>query len=146
MKKKISIILTIIWMIVIYLMSSSNSTVSNQQSGYIVNFIANLFNISNLELLSYIIRKIAHLIEYTILGLLVENTIKNYHQKSYITLIICIIYSITDEFHQSLVPGRSPQIKDIIIDTIGSLLGIVIYHLILKIIKKYQSKKKIIKQ
>ena len=108
-------------------MSSADATLSNEQSSYIVNFIGNLFNISNLKLLSYIIRKIAHLTEYTILGFLIENTIKNYNKKTYISLIICLLYAITDELHQSLVPGRSPQITDIIIDTFGSLLGIIIY-------------------
>lgn len=144
MKKIINIILVIIWMIVIYSMSSANSTVSNEQSGYIVNFISKIFNISNLGLLNYIVRKIAHITEYTVLGFLVENTIKNSNRNSYISLIICLSYAITDELHQSLVPGRSPQISDIIIDSIGSSLGIIIYTIIFKLIAKY--KKKINKQ
>jgi len=140
MKKTISIILVILWMLVIFLLSSSNSIQSNNQSGYIVNYMANIFNISNIKLLSYIIRKIAHLSEYFILGALTINMITCYKKKTYIAIIICILYAISDEIHQSLVPGRSPQIIDILIDSIGSLIGILTYQFIIKIINKYKIK------
>lgn len=146
MKKIISIILVILWMTLIFIMSSSNSIESNNQSGYIVNYIANLFNITNLNTLSYIVRKLAHLTEYFILGFLVINMITCYKKKTYISIIICILYAISDELHQSLVPGRSPQIKDIIIDSIGSLSGILTYLCILNTINKYKRKKEIKKQ
>ena len=42
-------------------------------------------------------------------------------------LIITIFYAISDEFHQLFVPGRSPAIKDILIDLIGILLAVLIY-------------------
>ncbi len=82
----------------------------------------------------YIIRKSAHFIEFFILGLLVINVVKDYYKINYKYLIICIlfclIYSISDEVHQIYVLGRSCQIKDVIIDTIGSGVGIMIYYLI----------------
>ena len=37
-----------------------------------------------------------------------------------------LIYSISDELHQILVPGRGAQIKDVVIDTAGAILGISI--------------------
>ena len=82
----------------------------------------------------YIIRKSAHFIEFFILGLLVINVVKDYYKINYKYLIICVlfclIYSISDEVHQIYVLGRSCQIKDVIIDTIGSGVGIMIYYLI----------------
>jgi len=123
-------------------MSSCNSTESNNQSGYIVNFISNIFNISNINLLIYIVRKIAHLTEYFILGILISNMITCYNKKTYVAIIICVLYAISDELHQSLVPGRNSQITDILIDSVGSILGIFIYNFTLKITNKYKQRKR----
>lgn len=131
MKNKLNIVLVIIWMFLIFIMSSYNANVSSEQSGVIVKFIANILNINNLELLSLIIRKLAHYMEYFILGILVINMLKDYHLKYYlISIIICIIYGVGDEIHQLFVPGRSCQFLDILIDTLGSITGIYIYKLL----------------
>lgn len=44
----------------------------------------------------------------------------------FIAFSIYIIYSISDELHQILVPGRGAQMKDIVIYTVGAILGISI--------------------
>ena len=77
MKKRISILLVILWMILIFVMSSFGSVQSNNQSDFVVGIFSNLFDFHNLSRLSYVIRKIAHLLEYLILGILVANMIKN---------------------------------------------------------------------
>jgi hypothetical protein len=53
---------------------------------------------------------------------------KNKSKTKYIllTLIISIIYAILDETHQLFVPGRVFSIKDILIDSLGSLSSIII--------------------
>ena len=120
-------------------MSSFDATESSNQSNFIVNIIINIFNINNIELVSLIIRKLAHFTEYLILGILTYNLIKSYNKKTYIAIIICILYAISDEIHQYFVPGRSCQILDMTIDSIGSLTGIYI----LKIINKYKIKRRV---
>lgn len=134
MKNKPSTVLVAIWMIIIFIMSSFNSVESSNQSNFIVDIIANIFKIENIELLNLIIRKLAHYIEYLILGILVINMfIKNNIPQSYlISIIFCVIYAISDEIHQFLIPGRACQIKDILIDSIGSITGIYLYKLISK--------------
>ena len=128
MKKIISIISVIIWMIIIFIMSSFNSEISSNQSNIIVNFISNIFNIKNINILSFIIRKLAHLTEYFILGLLLSNCLITYYNKNkYISLLICFLYAFSDEIHQLFISGRCFQIRDIIIDTFGGLIGIIIY-------------------
>lgn len=133
-KNKLSIVLVILWTLLIYIMSSFNAVESSNQSNYIVNVISNIFNISNINLLSLIIRKIAHYIEYLILGILIINMfIKNNNSKSYLlSILLCIIYATSDEIHQLFVLGRSCQVLDIIIDSIGSISGIYLYKLINK--------------
>lgn len=131
---KLSIIFTLAWMVIIFTMSSFNSIESANQSNYIVNIISNVLNINNIELLNLIIRKLAHYIEYLILGILVINMfIKNNIPQSYlISIIFCVIYAISDEIHQIFVPGRACQIRDVLIDSIGSITGIYLYKLISK--------------
>ena len=127
MKKKCSVILVILWMLFIFVMSSFNAGVSSNQSGKIVNFIATLFNIHNVRMLSHIVRKSAHFIEYFILGLCVANMFSKFHKLIYLGIIICFLYAVSDELHQLFVLGRSCQIIDILIDIVGATLAIVIF-------------------
>lgn len=55
-----------------------------------------------------------------------------------ISTLFCIIYALSDEIHQLFVFGRSGELKDVLIDTIGSFLGII---LISKIINRKNDKK-----
>lgn len=134
MKNKPSIILMLLWMFLIFLMSSFNATDSANQSNFIVNIISNILNIENVRLLSLIIRKVAHFTEYLILGTLVINMFtKNNAKKTYLlSILLCIIYAISDEIHQIFTPGRACQIKDILIDSVGSITGIYLFKLLKK--------------
>lgn len=57
------------------------------------------------------------------------------------SLIIGIVYASSDEIHQCFTPGRGPLLTDIIIDTMGVFLGILLVMLILKVHKIIQDKK-----
>jgi len=76
----------------------------------------------------FVIRKIAHFLEYLILFVLFfrafKGTTKLYSSIIYyLSFIISFLYAASDEFHQTLVAGRSGMIRDILIDTIGILFG-----------------------
>lgn len=131
-KNKISLLLVILWMIFIFIMSSFDASSSSNQSNFIVDIITSIINIKDTELLSFIIRKLAHFTEYFILGILVINLITRYDKKIIIAILLCIIYATSDEIHQIFVPGRSCQITDIMIDSLGSIMGIYLYKLITK--------------
>lgn len=131
-KNKISLLLVILWMIFIFVMSSFDATSSSNQSNFIVDIITSIINIKDIGLLSLIIRKLAHFTEYFILGILVINFITRYDKKIIIAILLCIIYATSDEIHQIFVPGRSCQITDIMIDSLGSIMGIYLYKLITK--------------
>lgn len=124
-RKKLSLILLILWMIVIFTMSSFNANDSGKQSGIIVNFISNIFNISNVRLLSLIVRKLAHFTEYFILGVLSINYFIKYKKNINYSYLLCIFSAITDEVHQLFVFGRSCQLMDIFIDSVGAIIGII---------------------
>lgn len=129
---KLSIVLVLIWASLIFIMSSFDATDSSNQSNFIVNIISNILNIENARLLSLIIRKLAHFTEYLILGFLTINMLnKNDISKKYLlSILICIIYATSDEIHQIFVPGRAYQIRDILIDSMGSITGVYLYKLI----------------
>ena len=129
-KKNINIILLIIWMLIIFVMSSFNGESSANQSNFIVKIISEIFSISNINYLSFIIRKLAHFTEYFILGILVINNFKKINKKIIFgSIIFCMLYAFTDEFHQLFVNGRSGQIIDVLIDSFGSMCGIYGYLL-----------------
>ena len=70
MKKVINIILLIAWMIVIFILSNDNGVQSSGKSDGIAYFIASKINIIDTDTLKFVIRKIAHITEYFILGIL----------------------------------------------------------------------------
>ena len=124
--------LLILWMLFIFIMSSFNGVMSSNQSGSIAVLIYNLFDISDTEKVSLIVRKCAHVSEFFILGILVINLVSKYNVKHiyFISFIICVLYSSSDEFHQLFVPGRSGQVTDVLIDLIGVVLGLLLVFLI----------------
>ena len=105
-------------------MSSFTANESSNQSGIIVIFISNIFNISDINLLSLIVRKFAHFSEYFILGILCINYFFRNNKNINYSYLFCILYAISDEIHQIFVPGRSFQFYDIFIDSIGAIFGI----------------------
>ena len=124
--------LLILWMLFIFIMSSFNGVMSSNQSGSIAVLIYNLFDISDTEKVSFIVRECAHVSEFFILGILVINLVSKYNVKHIylISFIICVLYASSDEFHQLFVPGRSGQVTDIFIDMIGVVLGLLLVFLI----------------
>ncbi len=46
------------------------------------------------------------------------------------------VYAASDEWHQSMVPGRSGSIEDVLIDAAGVAVGVLVMLLIIRMIKK----------
>lgn len=83
------------------------------------------------------IRKVAHITEYAILGIF-SYVAFLLHKKKKIVLSVtslCAIYAVTDEIHQLFVKGRACRWYDVLIDTCGALLGIMIIIYIIKKMK-----------
>ena len=139
MSKKliIYILLSIACMITIFIFSSKNTNESNSTSKgliyKIVNICEDIFNKDYdeekiIDELNYPIRKVAHFSIYFLLGIFVYNIflLTGVKHKELIAIIICIIYAITDETHQVFVSGRTGQLLDVFIDSIGSILAILL--------------------
>ena len=97
--------------------------------------------------LDYVIRKNAHAFMYMVLAFLVSSLFFVYNKRGknaivYI-LFICLFYAVTDEFHQSFVPGRTSLVSDVLVDFGGALIGLTFFYLAYyKIYERYAIKKK----
>lgn len=143
MKKIISFIVLILWMIVIFSFSSADANKSTGTSDKVITTMIEIKDkITNNETpnnekeiivknSSFYIRKIAHITEYLILGFLMFNLLKQYSVSNiYYAIGLSILYSCTDEFHQLFINGRSGSIRDVLIDSIGILIGTYLYKLL----------------
>jgi VanZ family protein len=71
-----------------------------------------------------ILRKLAHLVEYGILGALLLRALA----LRVPAIAAGIAYAISDEIHQAFVPGRYASALDVAIDSAGVVLGVLLYE------------------
>lgn len=136
----------LLWMGLIFFMSSQPAEISNSQSDLIIK----IFEVVGIDLdarfgnlASLIVRKGAHLTEYFILYILAYRVVIIYKKEKFAiiyTLIIVFVYACSDEIHQYFVPGRAMAIRDVIIDTIGGIIACFIIKIYNKYIKKSKSR------
>lgn len=77
---------------------------------------------------SYYVRKLAHMTEYCVLAITIALPLYVYGLRGFPLLLtaglVCVIFASTDEYHQSMVAGRGPSVKDVLIDSCGAIIGI----------------------
>jgi len=139
--KIISIVLPIFWAILIFVLSSFTGGKSSSQSSTIVSIIIKIHPFINENILTFLVRKLAHFFEYFIFTVLIANALKTLNKNISWAALICILYAISDEIHQNFVPGREGRIFDVLVDTLGGLFAILILFLIKKTLKKLTVKK-----
>jgi len=87
------------------------------------------------------VRKLAHFSLYFLLGAFAFLSIITYGNfsvflKGIISFGFCVLYSTSDEIHQYFVPGRSCELRDVLIDSCGAFLSILILVVIYKTVSK----------
>ena len=85
----------------------------------------------NIWALNRIVRKLAHLTEFTILGGVLYVVLRRYIEYGTVVKTIGegIVIACLDEFIQLFSLGRSSQLSDVLIDTIGIIIGILVVKL-----------------
>ena len=124
-------------MAVIFFFSSQNgedsSKVSNSVLQAILDLIGRVLPVSLLEFLKEKIRKVAHFSIYCVLGMFaalwMRQTDVDKKMVFPVAWIIAVCYACTDEIHQLFVEGRAGQLKDVGIDSLGALLGVLVVGL-----------------
>ncbi|MDO4608489.1 MAG: VanZ family protein [Clostridia bacterium] len=152
-RRLVSIVLLCVWAVTIFCFSAQNADKSSDTSEGIVEKIISVTypefdelstgeQVKTIDITTLIVRKLAHFLEYFILGALAFLTAINFDNtrsklNALISIGFCVLYSITDEVHQYFVPGRACRFVDVCIDASGSALAVVILAVII-----YKSSKK----
>jgi VanZ family protein len=80
----------------------------------------------------YLLRKSAHLIEYAMFALLLYGVPGDQRQmlwrprRAVVCMLLAAAYSLTDEYHQSYIPGRHASLFDCALDTVGASLAMLV--------------------
>ena len=156
-KRRLWVILAVIWMIVIFSFSAKPSDESSEESLFVGHIVGQIFvkDFENwtvgeqeafAESINYPIRKTAHATEYAILGFLTFQAWKSQawrretnsgKRRTYgvrgcaiMAWVVSTAYAATDEIHQIFVPGRACMATDVMIDSAGAAAGILLTILI----------------
>ncbi|MBQ8738060.1 MAG: VanZ family protein [Clostridia bacterium] len=153
-----SIVLTLSWacvlltMIMIFCFSAEDAEKSTQTSSGVIEDVLDIVLPKDeitpevVKKYQFPFRKAAHFGIYMLLGFSLANaflsTVKGKKYISYICALACgILYAILDEWHQNFSDGRGPSARDVLIDSSGALVGILIFVLFMYIFNRIKSKK-----
>lgn len=145
MRRHKYLIVTIAWMLAIFIFSSENGNISSMNNSFVLWVLEqagiDVTRFISLEAANFIIRKAGHFTEYFVLGMLLVKTFECYlrSKAGVISIIAGFLYACSDEIHQYFVPGRSPAIMDVMIDTAGVLVGIILLFVIKSKRLRYKS-------
>jgi VanZ family protein len=75
----------------------------------------------------FLVKKGAHMAGYGLLALGILRGL-GYQRQHHILIILLVVflYAASDEFHQSFVPGRNASLLDVLIDTAGAVVALLL--------------------
>ncbi len=81
----------------------------------------------------FYVKKAGHMLGYALLSAAYLYGIGSRRPKAYLLAwIFAVVYAMTDEYHQSFVPGRHAWVRDVAIDSVGAFISLLITHWIRK--------------
>ena len=113
----------ILWGALIFVLSTSAFSAANTSRiiDPILRFLDPGITAASVDVGHTLVRKAAHFTEYGILfWLLVRGPMK---ERPYLALMLCVVYALTDEGHQTFVPGRTASLYDVALDSTGALFS-----------------------
>ena len=147
--KIIKFILIILCMLFIFSLSADNGEASEAKSDSVIVKVTETILHKKLtpeekeryiESTVKVVRKTTHFI----LGLLIISFLKEFgltRKSIIISIIVVLLYACSDEIHQTFVAGRSGEVLDVIIDTLGGSLATLLYYLTYKRRNKNEQEK-----
>jgi VanZ family protein len=127
----------LVWMAFIFFASTAQLSASNTSRiiGPLLLWLFPAISEETLAFVHFIVRKMAHLTEYAILGWLAARAfLTSSHQglrrRWFLSAwLLVIIYALSDELHQRFVPARTGSIYDSMIDITGGLIALAVVAL-----------------
>jgi VanZ family protein len=84
----------------------------------------------NFDVADRIVKKAGHMVGYALLALSCWRALGFLPGRNWVAWCLAILYAVTDELHQSFVPGRSPSIWDVMLfDNLGALISLGLFSL-----------------
>lgn len=115
-------LLTVLWFAFILARSLKNGVQSDSESGLVRSFLQGLFP----GITMHFVRKLAHFLEYFLLGGLLLTDFRLYGRRSlFRPALLGLLAAGTDELVQRFVPQRSGELLDVLLDFSGVLTGIL---------------------
>ncbi len=75
----------------------------------------------------FVVKKGGHMLGYAVLGLLLRRALGWEAGPGWLAWVLAVLYALTDEFHQSFVPGRHPSLVDaLVFDAGGAAIALLI--------------------
>ena len=134
MKKLILFILAVCSVSIMFYFSSRTAQISSHQSDFIIDLLQNIGIVFN----SHTIRKLAHVIIFSIISFCISMFIGCYLDKifwiSSISFLLSLCYACVDEYLQTFIDGRHGCVGDVMIDACGIVIGLILYCIIINII------------
>lgn len=125
----------LIWMVVMFV-GSTDLLSAEHTSRFIVPMLLWLkpdMSPQTIGSISFGVRKCAHVCEYAILALLLWRALRSgptlrMKMSSLFgtVLVACAIFAASDEFHQSFVRSRTASVRDVLLDSLGAISGLLI--------------------
>ena len=148
-KRTIYLLLTLLWVAVIFSFSLQPATTSSEVSRGVGEWLVETFApflserleampVEQLEFLHTLLRKAGHFSEYFVLGILAMLSVlqPKVRYRLLSALSFCALVAAVDETIQLFVSGRSGQVTDVVLDSVGALCGIVVFVRVRKIFVK----------
>lgn len=125
------------------MLSHQSASISSGQSGVFVEQLHHIAPSVDQQLLTFLVRKGAHIFAYFVLGILTFNALRRinlsrfkFNRPAVLSIIVCALYAASDEFHQLFISGRSGEIRDIMIDSCAAIVGVFIISIFVRILQK----------
>lgn len=139
-KRDIWHIALILYIIFIFSNSLTPADISSENSGFVLQLVHRIFNtvgIQALWLTDHVVRKCAHFAEYTLMGILLLQSMRCMPRTrgagGRLHLAAVFFIPFVDETLQLFTEGRSGQISDVWLDMSGVLCGTMLCMLVIKL-------------
>ena len=137
----------LLWMVLIFSASADSKSYQHSSTMFepLLHWLFPQMSQEHVELIHHVFRKCGHLSEYAVLALLLWRAIHQSQKKNPLradapksgaggwkwdeaglALAVVFLYAASDEFHQIFVPSRTPLISDVLIDTSGGAIGLLL--------------------
>ena len=121
------------WALLIWCHSLIQGPQSSLESGFVVGLVRPLFEalgVTDVDLMTHIVRKGAHFSEYAVLGVLARGLfsarLRERGRAPFPAAFLVALVPVCDECLQLFVPGRSGQLTDVLIDLAGVCAGVLL--------------------